>query len=248
MKKIHFALFMLFLFTAEIYAQTVTIFAASSTKLPMQEIVKEFSSLHPNTKLKVNYSATGKAYAQFTNGFAYDIFIAADSTYTAKIYESANAIAKPQVYAYGAVALFSHNAELIKGFPASLQDAKVKHISIANPRLAPYGAAALEILENYGIKETLKNKLVLGDNIAQSVQFVDSGAAEVGFVAFSLIKSSKKESEYLLIDKSKYTPMQHSFVLTKYAKNKAIAQKFGAFLLQEFAQNSFVKHGFSKAK
>ena len=119
---------------------------------------------------------------------------------------------------------------------------------IANPKLAPYGEAALEILKNCGLEDESKEKLVLGDNIAQSVQFVDSGAAEIGLVAFSLIKTTKEESQYMLIDQSSYSPMKQAFVLTKYAKGKPLAYKFGDFLLSESAQNIFEKYGFTKAK
>lgn len=243
-----FALITLLLFTTALVAESLTIFAASSTKPAMQEIISEFNKHHPNTQIRATYSATGKAYAQFSNGFKYDIFIAADSSYPTKIYSDKNAITKPRVYAYGALALIALNSELIKGGLMSIKSEDVKHLSIANPRLAPYGVAALEILKNAGIEDEAKSKLVLGDNIAQSVQFVDSGAAEMGLVALSLIKSTKKEGEYLLIDPSLYRPMQQAFVLTKYAKEKPIAQEFGDFLLGDFAQKSFHKHGFGRAK
>lgn len=231
-----------------LFADSIKVFAASSTKLAMQEITDEFKKENPQDEIVVIYSATGKAYAQFTNGFEYDVFIAADSTYPERIVSDGNAITEPLVYAMGAVALFSHDEEIIKKGLEVIKSDEVKYLSIANPRLAPYGVAAQEILKNYGLEDTAKDKLVLGDNIAQSVQFVDSGAAEIGLVAFSLIKTTKKESEYLLIDKSKYSPMRQAFVLTKYAKEKPLAQKFGDFLLSKSAQDNFEKYGFTKAK
>lgn len=246
MKKLTLAT--LLLFTTALFGDSLTVFAASSTKLAMQDIVEEFSKRHPSAKIRATYSATGKAYAQFSNGFKYDIFVAADSNYPTKIYSDKNAITEPHIYAYGAVALIAQNSELIKGGLESIKNENVKHLSIANPRLAPYGVAALEILKNSGLENVAKSKLVLGDNIAQSVQFVDSGAAEMGLVAFSLIKSTKKESEYLLIDKKLYKPMKQAFVLTKYAKDKPIAGEFGDFLLGDFAQKSFQKYGFGRAK
>lgn len=245
MKKIILGLMIL---SMSLSADTIKVFAASSTKLAMQEITEEFKKHNPKDEIVVIYSATGKAYAQFTNGFEYDVFIAADSKYPQKIASDGNAITEPLVYAMGAVALFSHDEEIVKKGLEAIKDKKVKHLSIANPRLAPYGAAAMEILENYALEDAAKEKLVLGDNIAQSVQFVDSGAADIGLVAFSLIKTTKKESEYQLIDQSKYSPMRQAFVLTKHAKKKPLAQKFGDFLLSETAQNSFKKYGFTKVK
>lgn len=248
MKKFITGLILIFGASTLMFADSIQVFAASSTKLAMQEITDEFKDKNPQDDIVVIYSATGKAYAQFTNGFEYDIFIAADSKYPEKIASDGDAITEPLVYAMGAVALFSHDEDLIKTGIDALKSEKVKFLSIANPRLAPYGEAALEILKNYGLEDAAKEKLVLGDNIAQSVQFVDSGAAEIGLVAFSLIKTTKKESEYLLIEQSKYSPMRQAFVLTKYAKEKPLAQKFGDFLLSDSAQNIFEKYGFTKAK
>lgn len=226
------------------FADKINIFAASSTKLAMQEIIENFKSKNPNDEIIASYSATGKAYAQFTNGFQYDIFMAADTTYPNKIVSDKNAIAEPVVYAMGVVALYSNDKELIKKGIEALKDDKIKHISIANPKLAPYGVAATEILENYDLLDIVKNKIVLGDNIAQSVQFVDSGAAEIGLVAFSLIKTIKKEEEYVLVDPSKYKPMEQSFVLTKYAKEKPLATKFASFITSEESKKIFEKYGF----
>lgn len=248
MKKLLSGLIFVFGLESAMLAEAIKVFAASSTKLAMQEISEEFKKQNPEDEIVVIYSATGKAYAQFTNGFEYDIFIAADSKYPQKIVSDGNAITEPLVYAMGAVALFSHDEEIVKKGLEAIKEKKVKHLSIANPRLAPYGAAAMEILKNYGLEDAAKEKLVLGDNIAQSVQFVDSGAADIGLVAFSLIKTTKKESQYKLIDQNKYSPMRQAFVLTKYAKKKPLAKKFGDFLLSQSAQNSFKKYGFAKVK
>lgn len=246
MQQIFFTL-LLFIFTTHLSAQTLNIFAASSTKLAMQEIATAFMQEHPNAKLNITYSSTGKAYAQLTHGLKYDIFIAADTTYPQKIADDKNAITAPKVYAHGALVLFSHNKELLKLGLDALKSPNLKHLSIANPRLAPYGKAALEVLESYGLKERLQDRLVLGDNIAQSVQFVDSGAADLGLVAFSLVKTTKPEENYIHIDKSRYKAMEQAFVITKHAKSKPLAAAFGAFLLKEMAQSTFEKYGFARA-
>lgn len=231
-----------------VWADTIKVFAASSTKLAMSEIVVAFKKENPQDEIVVTYTATGKAYAQFSNGFDYDMFMAADATYPDRIVGDGNAITQPQTYAMGRVALFSHDPQLIKEGILALGSKKIKHISIANPRLAPYGVAAEEILKNYALYEALKSKLVLGDNIAQSVQFVDSGAAEIGLVAFSLIKSSKNPNQYILIDPTHHTAMKQNFVLTKYAKEKPLAKKFGDFILSDSAQKIFEKYGFGSVE
>lgn len=248
MKKILIMLVAVLGLSSSLLADSIKVFAASSTKLAMQKVVENFKSANPNDEITITFSSTGKAYAQFSNGFEYDIFMAADSTYPAKIDEDKNAITKPQIYALGAVALFSTDKELIKNGLESLKDKKVRHISIANPRLAPYGVAAMEILKNYSLEDVAKPKLVLGDNIAQSVQFVDSGAAEIGLVAYSLIKSSRDPEEFMLIDKTKYPTMEQAFVLTKYAEGKPLAKKFADFILSKESQDIFEEFGFGRVK
>lgn len=244
MKKIISGLVISFGLSASLFADTINVFAASSTKLAMEEIIKDFKIKNPNDDVVATYAATGKAYAQFSNGLDYDIFMAADTTYPAKIVSDGNAIGEPKIYALGVVALYSNNEELIKKGIDSFKDEKIKHISIANPSVAPYGVAAMEIIESYGLKDITKDKIVLGENIAQSVQFVDSGASEIGLVAFSLIKTTKKESEYKLIDSSKYKPMEQSFVLTKYSKDKPLATKFASFITSKESKYVFEKYGF----
>ncbi|MDD2697596.1 MAG: molybdate ABC transporter substrate-binding protein [Arcobacteraceae bacterium] len=230
--------------SGSLWAETIKVFAASSTKLAMSEVVQNFKAQNPADDILITFSATGKAYAQFSNGFDYDIFMAADSKYPAKIVSDGNAITTPEIYALGAVALYSNDPQLIKMGMNALKSDKVKHISIANPKMAPYGVAATEIVKNYGLSDVASSKLVLGDNIAQSVQFVDSGAADIGLVAFSLIKSSKNSSNYAMIDSSKYAPLEQAFVLTKYAKGKPLATKFASFITSKASKDVFKKYGF----
>ncbi|MDY0117705.1 MAG: molybdate ABC transporter substrate-binding protein [Sulfurimonadaceae bacterium] len=235
----------LLFFVVSIFANDIVVFAASSTKLAMQEIVKDFEKIYPDTKITIYFSATGKAYAQFTHGFKYDIFLAADTQYPESIAKQGDALSDVKIYAHGAVALYSKNKALIKEGIEVLATDKVKKISIANPRLAPYGVAALEILQSYKLNESVSGKIVQGDNISQSVQFVDSGAADVGFVAYSLIKNSAEEGEYLLVDPRMYKPLMQAFVITKYAKEKPSVHLLAEYILSPKAQTVFQKYGFT---
>jgi molybdate transport system substrate-binding protein len=243
-KKIMVGAFFVCCFGVNLWAETIKVFVASSAKLAMTDITNEFKKSNPNDEIVLTFSATGKAYAQFSNGFDYDIFMAADSKHPAKIVSNGLAISKPEIYAMGAVALYSNDKELIKQGINALKSDKVKHISIANPKVAPYGVAATEILASYGLTQTTASKIVMGDNIAQSVQFVDSGAADIGLVAYSLLKETQPKGEYMVIDKSKYSPMEQSFVLTKYAKGKPLATKFASFITSKGSKDVFKKYGF----
>jgi molybdate transport system substrate-binding protein len=225
-------------------ADAIKVFVTPSAKLAMTEIVGEFKKSNPNDEIIMTFSATGKAYQQLINGMDYDIFMAADSKHPKKIVADAIAISKPEIYAFGVIALYSNDKELIKQGINALKNDKVKHISITNPKVAPYGVAAMEILASYGLTEVVASKIVMGDNMGQSVQFVDSGAADIGLVAYSLLKETQPNDKYMVIDSSRYKSMEQSFVLTKYAKNKALAVKFGKFITSQNAKNIFKKYGF----
>lgn len=244
-KKIVVGVCAICFFGVNIWAETIKVFVASSAKLAMSEVVKEFKKGNPNDEIVLSFGASGKAYAQFSNGFQYDIFMAADSIYPAKIVSDGDGISKPEIYALGSVALYSNNKELIKLGMNALKSNKVKHISIANPKVAPYGVAAMEILTNYRLKDAVASKIVMGDNIAQSVQFIDSGAADIGLVAYSLLKETQPKGEYLVVDSSKYTPLTQSFVVTKYAKNKPLASKFASFIVSKRAKAILKEYGFN---
>lgn len=220
------------------------VFVASSAKDAMSEVASEFKKSHPQSDIRLNFGGSGKAYAQFSNGFIYDLFFSADSTYTAKIVADGGAISEPKVYAKGVIALLANDKRHLKDGIMGLKNPSILHISIANAKLAPYGLAATQILKSYGIYDEVKEKLVLGENIGQSVQFVDSGAAEVGLVALSLIKNKKPEDSYIIIDDSKFSPLEQSFVITKYAKDKPLAKEFGDFIVSDEAKEIFKKHGF----
>ncbi|MFA7070157.1 MAG: molybdate ABC transporter substrate-binding protein [Sulfurimonas sp.] len=238
-------IFALVLFlTFELLASRVDIFVASSAKDAMSEVTSEFKKLHPQSDVRLNFGASGKAYAQFSNGFVYDLFFSADNTYTAKIVSDGGAISEPKVYAKGVIALLVNDKKYLKDKVEALKDSTIKHISIANPKVAPYGAAAIQILKSYGIYDEVREKLVLGENIGQSVQFVDSGAAEAGLVALSLIKNKKPKDSYMVIDGSKFSPLDQSFVITKYAKDKPLAKEFGDFVVSDKAKEIFKKYGF----
>ncbi len=244
MKKLLSTTLLVLSLGSNLLGDKIDVFVASSAKLAMIEVTKEFKKINPRDEILLSFGGSGKAYAQFSNGFAYDIFMSADSTYPAKILADGMANTKPEIYALGSVALYSNNKELIKLGMNALKSDKVKHISIANPRLAPYGVAAMEILTNYGLKDTVASKIVMGDNIAQSVQFVDTGAADIGLVAYSLLKETQPKGEYLLIDKSKYATLEQTFVLTKHAQGKTLATKFGAFIVSKQAKAIFKEYGF----
>ena len=171
-------------------ADQLHVAVASNFAPAMKEIVAQFT-LQSEQPVVIIAGSTGKHYAQINNGAPYDIFFAADSARPAKL-AAAGFGAENSLYTYalGRLVLWSKNGNLIDPAGTVPATEKFRHIAIANPKLAPYGQAAREVLQQLGRWDTLGNKLVRGENIAQTFQFVYSGNAELGFVASSQLLNS----------------------------------------------------------
>ncbi|MGH2267300.1 molybdate ABC transporter substrate-binding protein [Campylobacter taeniopygiae] len=243
MKKILF--FCMFLFLC-LKAENLSIFVASSASKTMSAIKDEFLKTHPNDNIEMIFGASGKYYQLLKQGRKFDLFFSADEKYTEAIFKDQNALEKPKIYALGVLALYSLDPNLIhlKNLKENLT--KINHLSIANPKIAPYGVAAKEILEKLDLGESLKNKIILGDNIAQPVLYVDSKASNLGIVAYSLVSPINRPKGYAsIIDPKYFTPLKQSFVITKYAKNKKLAFEFSDFIGSTKAKEIFKKYGFN---
>jgi molybdate transport system substrate-binding protein len=236
MKKIILSI----IFSVTLFGDVITIFSASSTKDAMSEIIKDFEKENRDSKIKAIFGASGKGYAQLTHGFPFDLFFSADSKYPERILKDGKAKSKPKVYANGVLAIYSKNREILDRGIFALTDKSIHKISIANPRTAPYGKLAKDILEHYKVYKEISRKIVMGDNISQTVQFVDSGNADIGLVALSLIKQ-KSLVEYVLVDREIYAPLQQSFVIIKESN---LATKFSKYVLSENGKRVFNKYGF----
>ncbi|MBZ7968401.1 molybdate ABC transporter substrate-binding protein [Campylobacter molothri] len=242
MKKILF--FCMFLFLC-LKAENLSIFVASSASKAMSAIKDEFLKTHPNDTIEMIFGASGKYYQLLKQGRKFDLFFSADAKYAEAIFQDQNALEKPKIYALGVLALYSLDPNLIHLENLKKNLTKINHLSIANPKIAPYGVAAKEILEKLDLGESLKNKIILGDNIAQPVLYVDSKASELGIVAYSLVSPiNHPKGKASIIDPKYFTPLKQSFVITKYAKNKKLAFEFSDFISSTKAREIFKKYGF----
>ncbi len=223
----------------------LSIFVASSAKYAIEDITKEFKKeIDDEVEIEIYSNSSGKGFAQLQNGFKYDLYFSADSIYPKKIIEN-NLAKESKVYAKGLLVLYSKNSDLLKNnnLVEILTNQNISKIAVANPKLAPYGVLGIKLLKNLNLENKLKSKLVFGSNIAQTVQFVDSGNAEIGLVAKSLVKDKK----FLSIDKKLFKPISQSFVLTKFGENKSLAVKFRDFVLSKKAQLIIQSYGFEPA-
>lgn len=225
--------------------EKLEIAAAANMQFPMKELVSVFEK-ETGISTSVSISSSGKLTNQIKNGAPYEVFLSADMGYPEELYKKGFTTNKPKAYAYGKLVLWTTSDE--KPSLDLLKKDKIKHIAIGNPRLAPYGVAAQEVLEKNDLFEVLKEKYVMGESITQVNQFIVSNAAEIGFTAMAVVKSPRNRDlgHWIEISDELYTPIGQGSVLIKQ-KNKSQdkAQKFYEFLFSDKAQAILKNYGYS---
>lgn len=224
-------------------AQKVSIAAAADLNYAMPEIARQFRASHAEVDLQVAYGSSGNFFAQISSGAPFDIFLSADIDYPRKL-ASAGLAARDSVFSYavGRIAVWVPAGSALDPATA-LRDASVKHVAIANPQHAPYGRAAQAALHSLGVQETVAPKLVLGENIAQTLQFVESGAADAGLVALSLALAPpvRARGRYWEIPLDAYPRIEQGGIILKDSR---AARDFRAFLLSSAGRRILQQYGF----
>ncbi|WP_434580748.1 molybdate ABC transporter substrate-binding protein [Pseudomonas sp. Z5-35] len=173
-------------------AEEVQVAVASNFTAPMQAIAADFEQ-DTGHKLTAAFGATGQFYTQIKNGAPFEVFLAADDTTPARLESEGDTLKGSRfTYAIGTLALWSAKAGYVDSEGQVLRENAFQHLSIANPKAAPYGLAATQVLEKLGLTAHVKNKIVEGQNITQAYQFVSTGNAELGFVALSQVYKDGK--------------------------------------------------------
>jgi molybdate transport system substrate-binding protein len=222
---------------------TLNIAAASNLTYVMPRLIKSFEGIHKDIKVSLSLASTGNIYSQIKNGAPFDIFLSADHERPDLLFNEGMTIDKPFTYAKGGLVLWSNKKiNFVEGLFV-LSSAKIKRIAIANPRHAPYGAATRNALKSAGIWEVIEPKLIYGENVGQTAQFVKSGSAQVGFIAEAMLKSPAMQggSSYILPVGTFETITQRGVILKK-AKPSAII--FRDFLLSDRAGHIFKEFGY----
>ncbi len=235
-------------FAVSCAAEELTVAAAADLNFAMQEIAKKYHDATGNT-LKASYGSSGNFFVQIQNGAPFDLFFSADVNYPQKL--EAAGVAEPGTllkYAVGKIVLWVPNGsklDLSKGIHV-LTDSAVKKIAIANPAHAPYGRAAEAALRKAGIYDQIKSKLVLGENISQTAQFVDTGNADVGMIALSLAMSPtmKSRGRYVEIPTALYPPIEQGAAVINTSSHKDAAKQFLQLLKRPEYQAIFKSYGF----
>jgi molybdate transport system substrate-binding protein len=197
-------------------------------------------------KAKVSYGSTGKLYAQIANGAPFEVFLAADTKRPRKAEQEGLAVTGSRfVYAKGKLALWSAKPGLVDGGMMYLKNAGFAHLAIANPKTAPYGLAAQQVIEHLKLWSQLRPKLVRGDSIAQTFQFVASGNAESGLVAYSQVKAWKGDAgSTWVVPAEYYAPIEQAAVLLKKGESRPAAEAFLEFLKSAAAKEVIERYGY----
>lgn len=232
--------------TQSTLAQPISIAAAADLRFAMSELTKEFNKTNPNIKIDVIYGSSGNLYQQIVNRAPYDVFFSADKAFPNKLDSLNLAESKPNLYAIGHLVLWSSTLDVTKGIEL-LSDNNIKKIAIANPAVAPYGKRAVECLNYYKLYDRILDKIVKGENVSQTAQFVLTGNAEVGLIALSLALSPEMMSKgkYLIIDEKSYSKLEQSFVVIKKLEPNKDVLKFVQFIESEQARKILDKFGFN---
>ena len=224
-------------------ADEIRVAVASNFANTLKVIASNFEAASGH-KVKLSIGSTGKHYAQIHHGAPFDVFFAADSKRPALLEAEGAALPGSRfTYAIGRLVLWSPRDGYVDAQGKILETGNFQHLAMANPRLAPYGKAAQEVLEYRGLWEILKSRAVLGENIAQTFQFVKSGNAWLGFVAWSQIKRPGQavSGSYWNIPADLYTPIEQQAVLLNGSK---AAQEFVRFVQSEESRQLIRSFGY----
>jgi molybdate transport system substrate-binding protein len=227
-------------------AEKITVAAAADLRFAMDEIVAAFRKTNPKDEVEVIYGSSGKFYSQIQQGAPYDLFFSADISYPRELAKSGFAASEVKPYAVGRIVLWGPGQMASRMTLASLADPAITRIAIANPKHAPYGKRAEEALRAAGVWAKVEPKLVFGENIAQTAQFVQTGNAQVGLIALSLALNPELASHgsYWLIPGSLHTPLEQGYVITRRAGGNSLAARFAAFMDSAAARAVLTNYGF----
>ena len=232
-------------------AQTraLTVAAASDLQAALPEIIRGFER-DAKTTVTVSFGSSGNFFAQIQNGAPYDVFLSADIDYPRQLVASKHADASSLYrYATGRIVLWARNdsgIDVERGLSV-LKDNAVKRIAIANPKFAPYGRAAEAALRRENLYDSVRAKLVVGDNISQTAQLVHSGNADVGIIALSLAlgPALRASGRFFEIPESAHPPIEQAAVIVASSKNKELAGQLLAYLKRPEIARRLHELGFS---
>jgi len=227
-------------------AETVTVAVASNFSATMRAIASEFEH-DTGHKLQLAFSSSGKLYAQIIHGAPFQVFLSADTIKTKQLEKDGLIVPGSRfIYAIGSLVLWSANHQYIKNGSEILKKGTFKHLALANPKLAPYGLAAKQTMDNLNLLMQLEGKLVQGENIAQAYQFVASANADIGFVAASQVMKEGKivKGSGWIVPAALYQAINQEAVLLKAGKQNLAAIALVNYLQSEKSKAIIKAYGY----
>jgi len=233
--------------TSGAVAAELMVAVASNFAAPLQQIASSFERSTGHS-VRLVPGSTGKLYAQITNGAPFDVLVAADQQAPKQLAAEGYAVGDSQfTYAIGKVVLWSPLKGYVDDRGQILTKGGFRHLSVANPALAPYGAAAVAAMQSLGVYDSLKPKIVQGENITQAHQFVSTGAAELGFVALSqVLKDGKIEGSAWILPQELYPPLRQDAILLGKGRGNPAAAPFLAYLTSDAARAVIASFGYGQ--
>ncbi len=230
------------------HADEIQVAVAANFSAAARKIAAQFEHDTGHT-VKLSFGATGKFYAQIEAGAPFDVLLAADQTTPGKLVTEGKAVpATLRTYAIGRLVLWSADAGLVDGRGEILKSGQWKHLSVADAKLAPYGQAAKETLAALKLTDAVQSRVVTAENIGQAYQFVQTGNAELGFVALGQVQppdGSKAPGSMWLVPDSLYTPIRQDAVVIAATKANKAASDFVEYLASDKARVVIKAYGYS---
>jgi len=230
-------------------AADLQVAAAADLQFALDDLIAGFHANHPGHRVRVTYGSSGNFYAQIQNQAPFDLYFSADVLYPRKLMEAGFGLDEVFLYAYGRLVLWVPNQSPLDvetlGMQALLAPT-VRKIAIANPRHAPYGVAAVAAMKALGVHAHAEPRLVLGENIAQTAQFVQSAAADIGILALALAIAPQMRSQgrYWEIPLDAYPAMEQGGMIVKTTRQPALARSFRDFVLGARGREVLRRYGF----
>jgi molybdate transport system substrate-binding protein len=233
--------------------RTLRVAAAADLKVAFADLVAAFQQQNPDIKVEVTYGSSGNFYAQLTSRAPFDLFLSADVDYPKRLIEQGLAPPDSEFsYAVGALVIWVRRASPIAleklGIEALL-DPAARKIAIANPRHAPYGRAAEAAMKNLGVYDKVKDRLVFGENIVQTAQFIESGAADIGLISHSLATAPplRDEGRSWEVPTESYPQLEQGGVILSWTHDREAAQRLRSFILADQGKEILRRYGFRSA-
>ena len=246
MRKSFVWTFLFVAYATNLRAEEALVAVAANFSAPMQQIALSFQK-DTGHQLRVSFGATGGIYAQIKNGGPFDVFLSADQITPQKLEAEGLGVASTRFnYATGQLVLWSRQDGLVDDKGQVLRSKNIQRIALANPKLAPYGVAAWETMTALGLLEELKPKMVQGDNIAQTYQFVSTQNAQVGFVALSQVFANGQltSGSAWIVPPHLYKPIRQDVILLKNGKDNSAAKALLMYLKGEKAKAVMKSYGY----